>query len=162
MINSGAKNRDYSLFDSPRSNARFSQKLIRLQRNPSTVMTALTTPPLNWTTSMEKIARLKKWHLALTAILLLMAQGSASADVTNWENNPMNFENSEMNFDNSPDNFNNSPMNFENNPMNFNSERVIRDNSGHPMGYEVPKSNGGVNYFDLQGHRRGYQGPGSR
>ena len=98
--------------------------------------------------------------LSLTGLLFLTFDGSA--DVTNWENNPLNFENSEMNFENNSMNFNNSPMNFQNNPMNFNSERIIRDNQGHAMGYEVPKPDGGVNYFDLQGHRRGYQGPGSR
>jgi len=79
------------------------------------------------------------------------------ADVTNWANNPNNFENSTMNFDNSPMNYNNSPMNFQNNPMNLNSDRIIRDNSGNARGYAVPKSDGGVNYFDLQGHREGYE-----
>ena len=84
------------------------------------------------------------------------------ADITNWENNPMNYENSEMNYENSPMNYNNSPMNYQNNPMNYNSDRIVRDNSGHAMGYAVPKPDGGVNYFDMQGHREGYQGPGSR
>lgn len=98
--------------------------------------------------------------LALSGLFLMPETGSA--DITNWDNNPMNFENSEMNFENSPMNFENSPMNFKNSPNNFNSDRIIRDNSGHAMGYEVPKPDGGVNYYDFQGHRRGYQGPGSR
>jgi hypothetical protein len=98
--------------------------------------------------------------LALSCLLLTSETGSA--DVTNWDNNPMNYENSEMNYENSPLNYNNSPMNYQNNPMNYNSNRIIRDNSGHAMGYEVPKPDGGVNYFDLSGHRKGYQGPGSR
>ena len=95
--------------------------------------------------------------------LLFLALYSASlllivhADVTNWANSPNNFENSPLNFQNSPNNFNNSPMNFQNNPMNLNSDRIIRDNSGHARGYAVPKSDGGVNYFDLQGHREGYE-----
>jgi len=94
--------------------------------------------------------------------IAILSSGMSWADITNWDNNPMNYENSEMNYENSPMNYNNSPMNYQNNPMNYNSDRIIRDNSGHAMGYEVPKPDGGVNYFDLQGHRRGYQGPGSR
>ena len=106
-----------------------------------------------------------KYHRVLLSLALsgfLLAPKTGSADVTNWNNNPMNFENSEMNFENSPMNYNNSPMNYQNNPMNYNSDRIIRDNSGHAMGYEVPKPDGGVNYFDLSGQRKGYQGPGSR
>jgi len=96
-------------------------------------------------------------------LLLFLALCSTSslviihADATNWANSPNNFENSPLNFQNSPNNFNNSPMNFQNNPMNLNSDRIIRDNSGHARGYAVPKSDGGVNYFDLQGHREGYE-----
>jgi hypothetical protein len=103
-------------------------------------------------------------HIMMTSALgsMIIFFESGFADVTNWDNNPMNFENSEMNFENSPMNFENSPMNFKNSPNNFNSDRIIRDNSGHAMGYEVPKPDGGVNYYDFQGHRRGYQGPGSR
>lgn len=111
---------------------------------------------------MNTITQNARASAALTTLMLLLMPVGSSADVTNWDNNPMNFENSEMNFENSPMNFNNSPMNFENSPMNFNSERVIRDNSGNPLGYEVPKPNGGVNYYDLEGHRKAYQGPGSR
>lgn len=87
---------------------------------------------------------------------------NAVADVTNWENSPYNYENSELNYENSPLNYNNSPLNYQNSPLNYNSDRIVRDNSGHAMGYAVPKSDGGVNYYDMQGHRRGYQGPDSR
>lgn len=110
--------------------------------------------------SVKTFFRQLMMTIALGSLIILSESGSA--DVTNWDNNPMNYENSEMNFDNSPMNYNNSPMNFQNNPMNYNSDRIIRDNSGHAMGYEVPKPDGGVNYFDLGGHRKGYQGPGSR
>lgn len=99
----------------------------------------------------------------LTGILLLSAySGKGLTDVTNWNNSPLNYENSEINYENSSLNYNNSPMNYENSPMNYNSDRIIRDNSGHATGYAVPKSDGGVNYFDMQGHRRAYQGPDSR
>jgi hypothetical protein len=81
------------------------------------------------------------------------------SDLTSWDQSPMNFENSEYNFENSPMNFNNSPGNFLNSPMNWGSDRIIRDNEGHAEGYAVPKPGGGINYFDLEGHRKGYQGP---
>jgi hypothetical protein len=83
----------------------------------------------------------------------------ARADITNWDKSPLNYENSELNYENSPLNYNNSPLNYQNSPMNYNSDRIIRDNSGDAIGYEVRKPDGGVNYFDMQGNRRGYQGP---
>lgn len=95
------------------------------------------------------------------ALGLLLAM-TVDADVTNWNNSPYNFQNSEMNWENSPMNFRNSPMNMENNPININSDRIIRDSSGEATGYAVPKADGGVNYYDLQGNRQGYQGPDSR
>lgn len=98
----------------------------------------------------------------LAAVVGIISTVPAQADVTSWNNSPMNYQNSEMNYENSPMNYNNSPMNYENSPMNYNSERIIRDNSGQATGYAVPKSDGGVNYFDMEGHREGYQGPDSR
>jgi hypothetical protein len=98
----------------------------------------------------------------LTGLLGILAFPLAQADITSWNNSPMNYQNSELNYENSPLNYNNSPMNYENSPLNYNSERIIRDNSGKAMGYAVPKSDGGVNYFDMEGHREGYQGPDSR
>jgi hypothetical protein len=80
--------------------------------------------------------------ITITALAsFILAARPGIADITNWENNPMN---------------------YQNNPMNYNSDRIVRDNSGHAMGYAVPKPDSGVNYFDMQGHREGYQGPGSR
>lgn len=95
----------------------------------------------------------------LVSLAVLLPMGTVSADITSWNNSPYNYQNSEMNYKNSPMNYNNSPMNYENSPMNYNSERIIRDNSGRATGYAVPKSDGGVNYFDLHGHREGYQAP---
>jgi hypothetical protein len=98
----------------------------------------------------------------LTALAAILAGPIVQADITSWNNSPMNYQNSEMNYENSPLNYNNSPMNYENSSLNYNSERIIRDNSGQAIGYAVPKSDGGVNYFDMEGHREGYQGPDSR
>ena len=75
---------------------------------------------------------------------------------TAWEDSPYNWDNSEHNWDNSPNNWENSPNNWENNPNNLNSDRIIRDNSGNPTGYAVPKPNGGANIYDLDGNREGY------
>ena len=75
---------------------------------------------------------------------------------TSWEDSPNNWDNSINNWDNSPNNWENSPNNWENNPNNWDSDRVIRDNSGNPTGYAVPKSNGGTNIYDLDGNRKGY------
>ncbi len=99
---------------------------------------------------------------AILFIGLASTHSITLADVTDYNNSPYNYENSEMNYENSPMNYNNSPLNYQNSPLNYNSDRIVRDNSGHAMGYAVPKPDGGVNYFDMQGHREGYQGPGSR
>jgi len=56
----------------------------------------------------------------------------------------------------SPYNWKNSPYNWENSPMRWDNERIIRDENGEPTGYAVPKRDGGVNFFDLEGKRRGY------
>ena len=81
---------------------------------------------------------------------------SVFAGVTSWEDSPNNWDNSINNWDNSPNNWENSPNNWENNPNNWDSDRVIRDNSGNPTGYTVPKYNGGTNIYDLDGNRKGY------
>ena len=40
--------------------------------------------------------------------------------------------------------------------MHLSSDRIMRDNSGNPTGYAVPKSDGGANIYDLDGNREGY------
>ena len=74
-----------------------------------------------------------------------------------YNSSPLNYENSELNYDNSPLNYKNSPLNYENSPMRYGNERIIRDNEGNPLGYEVPKAGGGANYFDFNGKRLGYK-----
>ena len=82
-------------------------------------------------------------------LIVAIISSSVFAGVTSWEDSPNNWENSEHNWDNSSNN-------WENNPNNWDSDRVIRDNSGNPTGYAVPKSNGGTNIYDLDGNRKGY------
>jgi hypothetical protein len=78
--------------------------------------------------------------------------GSGRAAADNWENSGKNHENTAQKWDN-------SPKNWDNDPRNRDSTRILYDNQGRPMGYLVPKGNGGANYFDLSGHRRGYLPP---
>ena len=75
---------------------------------------------------------------------------------TAWEDSPYNWDNSINNWENNPNNWQNSPNNWENNPNNWSSDRIIRDNSGNPTGYVVPKSDGGANIYDFDGNREGY------
>ena len=92
----------------------------------------------------------------LIKILLVLIFIQPCVAGTAWEDSPYNWDNSEHNWDNSPNNWENSPNNWENNPNNWNSDRIIRDNSGNPTGYAVPKSDGGANIYDLDGNREGY------
>jgi len=85
----------------------------------------------------------------------LMFVATASADGL-YDSSPMNFDNNIMNYENSPMNFDNNIMNYENSPMNYNSNRIIRDDSGNATGYAVPKANGGLNIYNLDGIREGY------
>ena len=96
---------------------------------------------------------MKKFFFSFISIFIFT---SIFAGVTSWEDSPYNWDNSEHNWDNSPNNWKNSPNNWENNPNNLNSDRIIRDNSGNPTGYTVPKPNGGANIYDLDGNREGY------
>ena len=75
-------------------------------------------------------------YLILLLLPLYLNAGTA------WEDSPYNWDNSEQNWDNSSN--------------NWNSDRIIRDNSGNPTGYAVPKSDGGANIYDFEGNREGY------
>ena len=78
----------------------------------------------------------------------------------NWRNNPDNWQNSSQNWQNSSQNWKNSPQNWQNSANNYNNANGIYDSSGNRIGYRVPSANGGVNYFNNDGSRRGYQ-PGN-
>lgn len=94
--------------------------------------------------------------IVITFILAFLSSRSM-ADSMDFNNNPNNFNNSPLNFENSPDNFKNSPNNFENSPSRFGNDNIVRDNEGNAIGYGVEKSDGGVNYFNLNGERQGYK-----
>lgn len=78
------------------------------------------------------------------------------ATAQDWRSSPLNWRNNQLNWENSPLNWRNNPQNWQNNPMRWGNERIIRDNNGKPTGYAVLKRDGGVNFFDLKGNRRGY------
>ena len=78
----------------------------------------------------------------------------------NWRNSPDNWQNSPQNWQNSSQNWKNSPQNWQNSANNYNNANGIFDSNGNRIGYGVPTANGGVNYFNNDGSRRGYK-PGN-
>ena len=94
--------------------------------------------------------------LAILFIFLVIFPGLAIAQ-TDYNSSPYNYKNSPYNYENSPYNYKNSPYNYDNSPYKYNNDRITRDNRGRATGYAVPKQDGGVNYFDLKGNRKGYK-----
>jgi hypothetical protein len=86
------------------------------------------------------------------AALLTGTQAAAGS----WENSPNNWANSPNNWANSPNNWANSPNNWANNPANQYGGNRVYGNDGAAQGYAVPRGDGGTNYFDFNGNRRGY------
>ena len=75
----------------------------------------------------------------------------------NWQNNPNNWQNNSQNWNNSSQDWKNSPQNWQNSGANFNNANGVYDSNGNRVGYAVPTGNGGVNYFNNNGGRGGYQ-----
>ena len=71
----------------------------------------------------------------------------------NWANAPQNWQNSSQNWKNSSQNWQNSANQYDN-------TNGIYDSNGNRTGYSVPTANGGINYFNNDGSRRGYR-PGN-
>lgn len=94
--------------------------------------------------------------IGLLAAAALTAMPAAAQD---WNSNPANWKNNPGNWQNSPSNWRNNPGNWENSPSRYGNDRIIRDNEGNARGYAVPKDDGGVNFFDFSGNRRGYLPP---
>jgi hypothetical protein len=94
--------------------------------------------------------------LAMIFIFLIPFSGVAIAQ-TDWDSSPHNWKNSPYNWKNSPHNWRNNPHNWDNSPYKWNNDRIIRDNQGRAKGYAVPKEDGGVNYYDFDGNRKGYK-----
>lgn len=92
-----------------------------------------------------------------TAVIALLAIGISFAHADGfWDSSPYNWENNSLNWDNSSFNWENNSLNWDNSPSNWNSNRIIRNTDGDATGYAVPKIDGGVNYFNLDGIREGY------
>jgi hypothetical protein len=75
----------------------------------------------------------------------------------NWKNSPDNWQNNSQNWQNNSDNWKNNPQNWKNSGDNYNNTNGIYDSNGNRVGYSVPRSDGGVNYFNSDGSRKGYQ-----
>ena len=97
---------------------------------------------------------MKIFFVHVIMVFIFAAPAYAQSD---WEGSPNNWENSESNWENSSSNWQNSPHNWENSRHNYGNERIIRDGNGNAVGYAVPKKDGGVNYYDFDGNRKGYQ-----
>lgn len=97
----------------------------------------------------------KAYIATIVIALLAIAISFVHAD-DYWESSPYNWKNSTNNWDNTEYNWKNSPNNWDNSPNNYNSKTIIRNEQGKPTGYVVPKTDGGVNYYDLKGNRKGY------
>ena len=90
-------------------------------------------------------------------ILVSTFSSSVFAQQGYGEDSPYHSNNNPYASENSPYNSNNNPYNSLNNPYNSSSNRIIRDENGRATGYAVPRSDGGVNYFDYSGEgRKGY------
>jgi hypothetical protein len=98
-------------------------------------------------------------RIAILFSALVAAPQLAWAQVMDWSSSPFNWQNSPHNWDNSPHNWRNSPNNWENSPHRFGNDRIIRGPTGTPEGYAVPKPDGGINFFGLDGTRQGYLPP---
>jgi hypothetical protein len=95
------------------------------------------------------------FSLSILITLTFCFSGVAIAE-TDWDSSPYNGKNSPYTWENSSHNGKNSPHNRDNSPYKWDNDRIIRDNQGRTKGYAAPKSGGGVNYFDFDGNRRGY------
>jgi hypothetical protein len=95
--------------------------------------------------------------LIVSMILVSTFSSSVFAQQGYGEDSPYHSNNNPYASENNPYNSNNNPYNSNNNPYNSNSNRIIRDENGRATGYAVPRSDGGVNYFDYSGEgRKGY------
>jgi len=105
----------------------------------------------------------RKEAIMKTVIVILTLFGlGVTAQAQDWTSSPNNWANLSSNWQNSPNNWRNSPNNWQNSPNRWGNERIIRDQSGRAAGYAVPRPDGGVNYFDLNGNRKAYQPPKSK
>ena len=107
----------------------------------------------------------------LIALIIAFVSGVVFADGVDfntsnpytYSNNPYTSSNNPYTSSNNPYTSDNNRYSNDNNPYNQSSTRIIRDNSGQPIGYAVPKKDGGTNYFSYDStERKGYQSGGSK
>jgi hypothetical protein len=93
---------------------------------------------------------------ALLAVLFVVSHAALAGS---FEESPLAWENNPTNFDNTSSAWENNPTNYDNSPDRWGNERILRSPAGEPQGYVVPREDGGYNYFDFTGTRRGYLPP---
>jgi hypothetical protein len=91
-----------------------------------------------------------------TLVMIVSLVSALTANAFDYDMQSYDWGSSSANFDNSPANFNNSPANFDNSPAKYGNDRLIYNTDGSLKGYVVPKPDGGKNYFDPSGNRKGY------
>jgi hypothetical protein len=100
----------------------------------------------------------------LIALIIAFVSGVVFADGVDFNtSSPYTHSNNPYTSSNNPYTSDNNRYSNDNNPYNQSSTRIIRDNSGQPIGYAVPKKDGGTNYFSYDStERKGYQSGGSK
>ena len=95
--------------------------------------------------------------IGISTLALMVTSQVYAGDFGGYNNSPYNYNNSPYNYENSPYNYKNSPNNYNNSQYNMNSNNGVYNSNGDRMGYGVRKSDGGINYFNNDGERTGYQ-----
>lgn len=99
---------------------------------------------------------------ALVAALVMCLHDESEAQQTpaDWKT-LLDYSASPLNPENSPLQPRNSPLDWRNSPINPESQQLRSPTTGEPLGYVVPRSDGGVNVFAPDGQWIGVS-PGRR
>ena len=89
-------------------------------------------------------------------VVLIVTTFGSVVLAQDWGSSSHNWQNSPHNWENSPHNWQNSPHNWQNSQHRWGNERIIRDERGNAQGYAAPRSDGGANFFGVDGTRQGY------
>ena len=95
--------------------------------------------------------------IAVAFAVSILLSPHVNAQVGRYEDDPHWLENDRFHPQNDQNQWRNNEMYPDNLRYRMDADNIIRDESGQPMGYSVPKIGGGTNYF-LYGHggRFGY------
>lgn len=91
--------------------------------------------------------------ILFTALLVVLCAAQSPADWRirlDYRTSPLNPENSSLQY-------RNSPLNWQNSPLNPASPQLRSPTTGEPLGYVVPRADGGINVFAPNGQWIGVQ-----